>query len=169
MPAQYNGRVTMLNPGDLEELERAALGILGAGLAPSSVAGDPSFRLDVLIATSFALVQGLAPGSYLEPSGGATAAFQRRLTDAFHVLEDKKILGMGGPPPEVRISPGTGAFRAPGQDPIANFDQHPTVFDRHLAGRCLDEILRNGDVYRYVMGKYAESSEIWQRVYRQYM
>jgi hypothetical protein len=90
------------------------------------------------------------------------------LTDVVRHLEVKKILGMGGPPPEVWLSPGIPAVRAPGQDPIANFDQHPTVFDRHLAGRCLDEILRNEAIYRYIMGKYAESSEIWQRVYRQY-
>jgi hypothetical protein len=64
--AQYNGRVTSLNPGDLDQLERIALGVLGAGLAPSSVAGDASFRLDVLIGTCLELAKGLAPYASIE-------------------------------------------------------------------------------------------------------
>ena len=165
---RYNGAVAALNPSDLTELERVTLGVLGAGLAPSSVAHDDSFRLDVLTATSLALLRGLSESAFLAADGTATAAFQRELSDAYYDLDAKRILGLGGPPVDALIMPGAEAERRVDRGPLANFAQHPTVFDRYLAGRCLDELLRNPAVYRYIMGKYAESSEVWQRVYRQY-
>lgn len=160
--------MTALNPADLTELERIALGVLGAGLAPSSVAHDQSLRLDVLTAVSLALLRGLPADAFLNLDGNGTPAFQRELSDAYCDLDEKRILGLGGPPLEPLMMPGAEPVRRPDRRPLANFEQHPTVFDRYLAGRCLDELLRNGEVYQYIMGKYAESSEVWQRVYRQY-
>jgi hypothetical protein len=132
------------------------------------VAHDPSFRLDVLTAVSLALLRDLPESTYLETPERATPDFQRRLSDAYYDLDAKRILGVGGSPVQALIMPGTEPQRSIDRGPLANFEQYPTVFDRYLAGRCLDQLLTNTRVYRYIMGKYAESSEVWQRVYRQY-
>lgn len=162
--------MTTVNPEDLSELERVLLGVLGAGLAPSSVAGDPTFRIDHLTAVGLALLRGLSRQTFLNPAGpGATDAFQRALTEALHALEDRKILGVGSPPPDMVLTiDNQPAARIPRAE-VANFDQQPKVFDRYLAGRCLDELLNHPDVYRFIMDKYGESSEVWQRVYKQYL
>jgi hypothetical protein len=154
---------------DLSELERVALGVIGAGLVPSSVAGDASFRLDVLTAVCLALSRGLGPNEFLESDGAATAGFQAELATAYDDLDAKRIIGVGGPQADAILRPGEPQIRQtkPAQPP--NFDQGPTVFDRFLAGRCLDAILKHPDVYRFIMARYADSSEIWQRVYKQYV
>jgi hypothetical protein len=159
--------VTALNPGDLTETERVLLALLGAGLAPSSLAHDASFRLDYLSAVTLALVRGQPENAYLTPAGEAIPEVQRELSEAIYDLTDKRVLSAGGPSADPLVNlEGQQAPVADRSTPI-NFDQHPTVFDRYLAGRCLDELLRNTDVYHFVMAKYADSSEIWQRVARQ--
>jgi hypothetical protein len=166
--AYYNDSVTELQTSDLSELERVLLALLGAGLAPSSVANDPSFRLDVLSATTLALLRGLPGNAYLTSTGEATAELRAELTSAVYDLADRRVLDVGAPP--IDVFPSLESVAAPGYDRSVqiNFDQHPAVFDRFLAGRCLDELLRDAGVYTFVMGKYAESSEVWQRVYRQF-
>ena len=170
-PATTIEDVTTLNPDDLGELERVLLGVLGAGLVPSSIAADPSFRYDYLTAVSFALWQGLPRETYLEPDGTrATEVFQRQLSDAVYELEQRRVLVVSGPSPEVLLDPSAGASggAVPARrEAMANFDQEPAIFDRYLAGRCLDEILRNTAVYRFIMDKYADSSEIWQQHYKE--
>lgn len=163
--------MTTLNPEDLDELERVLLGVLGAGLVPSSIAGDPSFRYDSLTAVSFAMWQGLPRETYLEPSATrASEAFQRQLSDAVYDLEQRRVLVVSGPSPEMLLdldaSASGGAVHAR-REAMPNFDQEPAIFDRYLAGRCLDEILRNAAVYRFIMDRYADSSEIWQRHYKE--
>jgi hypothetical protein len=159
--------VTVPSIQELNELEKVALGVIGAGLAPSSVAHDRSFRLDTLTAISLALTRGLDRDAFLDVNGDASAAFQSELAGTYDALDRKRILGLGTPN-DALLMPGE-APRSPRDQQLPNFDQYPTVFDRHLAGRCLDELLKQPDVYRFIMGKYAESSEIWQRVYRQYV
>jgi hypothetical protein len=164
----YDKGVPALSSENLSPLERAVLAILGAGLAPASVAHDPSFRIDVLAAVILARIESKPDSSYLHAPGEATPEFQARTRDAIYDLTDKQILSTGGPP----IS---GFVDLEGQQRVLadrgtaiHFDQHPAVFDRYLAGRCLDELLRDPKVYAFIMGKYAESSEVWQRVYEQY-
>jgi len=179
--------VTVLTIHDLGELESVALGVIGAGLVPSSVAHDSTFRLDSLTAISLALSRGLPSDAFLSSDGSARPAFQSELAAAYYELDAKRILGLGGPPTNVLLEPGEGEIRRydPPKTPAAatpvtssargpaarlpNFDQYPTVLDRHLAGRCLDKLLKHPDVYTFIMGKYADSSEIWQRVYKQYV
>jgi hypothetical protein len=161
--------MTTCNPGDLSEIEQVLLGVLGAGLAPSSVAGDPSLRLDYLTAVSLALVRGLPREAYLVPGGAtATQAFQRELTDALYGLEERKILGVGAPPADVLLTPEIEQPARSTHEPVANFDYYPKVFDRYLTGRCVDTLLRNPAVYRFIMDKYADSSEIYQKHYQEY-
>jgi len=166
--------VAVLTIHDLSELELVALGVIGAGLAPSSVAHDSSFRLESLTAISLALSRGLPAAALLTSDGSAGSAFQAELAATYHALDAKRILGLGGPPTGVLLEPGDGEVRqqSVSKTPAArlpNFDQYPVVLDRHLAGRCLDELLKHPDVYTFIMGKYADSSEIWQRVYQQYV
>lgn len=157
-------------PEALSELERVTLGVLGAGLAPADLANDPTLRLDYVTAVSLALQRGLSETAYLEPGGGqARRDFQRELTDALYDLEQKGVLGVGGPPPGLMLDGSVQPPVRPARVEVANFDQPPKVFDRYLAGRCLDELLRQPAVYHFVMGKYADSSEVWQRVYKQYL
>lgn len=158
--------MTTYNPNDLNELEQILLGVLGAGLVPSNVAGDASFRLDYLCAVSLALIRAEPRETYLDPDGRkATPALQHDLTDALADLEQKRILSSGGS--ELLLTPDQPPSPAPHQQ-LANFDQHPKIFDRYLAGRCLDALLRNTAVYRFIMDKYADSSEVYQKNYQQY-
>jgi hypothetical protein len=156
-----------LEPAQLSELERVLLTVLAAGLAPSSIAGDPSFRLDVLCARTLALLRAEPPEQYLSSENQATPEFQRDLTAGIHGLMDRRILAAGGGDATAFLAlEGEPAPVVASAGPV-DFTTFPTVFDRYLAGRCLDELLRNTEVYRYIMGKYADSTEIWQRAARQ--
>ena len=168
MDLTYNWAVNTLSPSDLTELERTVLALLGAGLAPSSVANDAGFRLDYLTAVTLALLRNEPRDAYLAPDGAATPALRRDLSDAMYDLADRQVLAFEAAPanPLLNIEGGIDAKIADRSRPVS-FDQHPTVFDRYLAGRCLDELLRHPDAYRFVMGMYADSSEVWQRVYKQ--
>jgi hypothetical protein len=159
--------VNSINPGDLTDVERATLAILGAGLVTSSMAKDPSFRLDYLTAVTLAALRGEPEGAYLAEDGGATAAIQEQLSAALFDLTDRRILMAGPAPvnPLLNVDGGT-AFVAD-RSAVVNFDDFPAEFDRYLAGRCLDEVLRNPEAYHFIMGKYADSSEVWQRLYKQ--
>ncbi len=50
---------------------------------------------------------------------------------------------------------------------LVDLDRPPAIFDRYLSHQCLELLMRNKPVYDFVMGKYAESSEIWQRLREQ--
>jgi hypothetical protein len=168
LSVSYDKDVPPLNSSDLSELERVLLAILGAGLAPAAVANDPSFRLDLLSAETLSRLRGEPASTYLRSQSEVKPDFGVRVSDAIYDLEEKEVLSAGGPSPSGLID--LSGRQQPLVDrtvPI-NFDQHPTVFDRYLAGRCLDELLRHPDVYRFIMDKYADSSEVWQRVYEQY-
>jgi hypothetical protein len=167
LTAIYNRHVTTINPSDLTDLERVLLAVLGAGLAPSSLANDPSFRLDALCGTTLALLRGEPPLRYLMSDHEATPEFRASLSEAIYDLSDRRVLMSAEPAPSTFVAL-EGEQPAPTDRSVpVNFDFPPSVFDRYLAGRCLDELLRNADVYRFIMGKYAESSEIWQRIARQ--
>jgi hypothetical protein len=46
--------------------------------------------------------------------------------------------------------------------------KNPTVFDRHLSGICMEDLLSHPDreIYRFLMDRYAESGLHWQRLMR---
>jgi hypothetical protein len=115
-----------------------------------------------------ALLHGETDQRYLGSGGQATPQFQAELTAAIHGLTDRHILMAGGAGATafVGLDGLDGAPATPAAAPI-DFDSFPALADRYLAGRCLDDLLRNSAAYRYIMDKYAESSEIWQRSARQ--
>ncbi len=160
--------VNVLNPSNLTDLERVILAILGAGLVPSSVANDPGFRIDYLAAVTAALLRDEPEDAYLSQDGAPAPELVRELSDAIYSLGDRRVLALGAAPANPFIN--LDGAPPPASDRVIpiNFDQHPAVFDRYLAGRCLDELLRHPKVYRFIMDKYADSSEVWQRVYKQY-
>lgn len=167
LSVSYDRNVPPLNSSDLSELERVVLAILGAGLAPAAVANDSSFRLDLLSGETLSRLRGEPTSTYLQSQIEVKPEFRARVSEAIYDLEEKQVLSSGGPGPGLIDLSGRPQPQADRTNPV-NFDQHPTVFDRYLAGRCLDELLRHPEVYRFIMGKYAESSEVWQRVYEQY-
>lgn len=159
--------VESLNPSDLTEIERVLLAVLGAGLTPSAIANDVGFRLDVLSAIALALLRGEPQDRYLASSVTATPELQQALTEAVDDLTERRVLMTSEPPMATFLALEGSPAPLPSRTAPLNFDQHPTVFDRYLAGRCLDELLRHPDVYRFIMARYADSSEIWQRFTRQ--
>jgi hypothetical protein len=156
-----------VEPQQLSELERVLLTVLAAGLAPSALAGNPSFRLDVLCARTLALLRREPAQTYLASEAEARPDFQRWLSAAVHSLTDRRILVAGGESSSAYV-PIEGEPEPVGlSHELVDFNVFPAVFERHLAGRCLDELLRDPEVYRFIMDKYAESTEIWQRAARQ--
>jgi hypothetical protein len=153
---------------DLTDIQRALLAVLGSGIAPSSVANDERFRLDYLTAVTLALLRGEPRDIYAGENCVATADFQRQLADAMYDLADRRVLAVGAAPAMPVLSPDGESSPLADRTAPVSYDQHPTVFDRYLAGRCLDEVLRHPDAYRFLMDMYADSSEVWQRVYKQY-
>jgi hypothetical protein len=156
-----------LNPADLTDIERAILAIIAAGLAPSSVAGDRTLRLDYLTAVTVATLRGEEEDALLAPDGQASAAVQQEASIALYDLADRRVISLGSRPVAPLLNVDREPSFAADRNVAVNFDDFPNIFDRYLAGRCLDEVLRNPAAYRFIMGKYADSSEIWQRVYRQ--
>lgn len=159
--------MTTLNPGDLSELERVLLGVLGIGLAPSTLAGDPTLRYDYVTAVSLALWRGLPRDTYLDDGATLARDFQRELTAAVHALTQKRILEGEGPGSGVVLGLGGEPSMPVVPEEMADFNSQPRVFDRYLAGRCLDDVLKQPEVYRFIMDKYADSSEVWQRLYQE--
>jgi hypothetical protein len=159
--------VNDLNPGDLTDLERAVLAVLGAGLVTSSIAKDPEFRLDYLTAVTVAALRGEAEGAYLTAEGHPTAAIQEQTAAALFDLTDRRVLSVGPVPANPLLNIDGQTTVVVDRSISVNFDDFPAVFDRPLVGRCLDEVLRNPAAYRFIMRKYADSSEVWQRLYKQ--
>lgn len=149
---------------DLSPLEQAFLGVLALGLPPASLAGDPGLRLDVLTASAVALAEGRSEGHYL--AGDATAPeFEARLSAAVLELDRKGIIALTAPP-EINVTLVGVIADAAGRRHI-NFDQAPRIFDKYLAHACLEQLLQQPPVHAYLMRKYAESSEVWQRLMHQ--
>lgn len=150
------------NLSDLTPYERTYLGVVAIGLPPHTLVGDPWLRLDYLTAVSQALREGKPATAYLLGEGPEPQPdFLTVVKGAVWSLEEKGVIGTT--PPVVLF-----AFDVsrPGPPDFTKIDPNipPIVFDRYLAHRCLDELLANPAVYQFLMGKYAESSEHWQRL-----
>jgi hypothetical protein len=151
---------------DISSLQRVVLGVLALGLPPASLAKDTTLRLDVLAASVTALEEGQAEEHYLDPAGGTvTAEFDAQLTAAVIDLDKKGIISLGAPP-GINVAMMGGIGDADGWRRV-NFEQSPRIFDKYLAHECLEALLRQPEVHRYLMRKYGESSEVWQRLMRE--
>lgn len=155
-----------LHEGDLTPLQQAFLGVLALGLPPAGLAGDASFRLDVLTASACALQEGRPEAHYLA-AGGAAAQdeFEQRLSREVIDLDRKAVISLGAPP-GINVTM-MGGIGDPGGWRRVNFEQAPRIFDKHLAHDCLESLLRLPDVHAYLMRKYGDGSEVWQRLMRE--
>lgn len=154
-----------LRPADLTLLERTYLGVLDTGMVPANLAGDPSLRMDYIAAVCLALREELPRETYLDESRTQPSpAFLEQLTAAAQSLDQKRIISVGPPPPDLILSPDVPAVKAAG--PI-DFDQHPRIWDRYLAHACMEELFADSRVYPFLMGKYQDSGEVWARLYKE--
>ena len=154
----------VLQPSDLTPLQRTYLGVLDTGMVPADLAGDPTLRLDYVVAVCQALREGEPEDTYLD--GGATprASFLAGLTTAALDLDAKGVLSVGPPPADLLLSPEAPSRHTPTE---IDFEQRPRVLDRYLAHACLEELFADSRVYPFLMGKYQDSGEVWARLYRE--
>ena len=159
------GRETILHAADLSLIERTYLGVLDTGMVPSRLAGDPTLRLDSVTAVCLALREAKPGSAYLEGDGPEpSAAFLQDLTAAVVALDDKGVLSVGMPPPELVLSAETPRPRPAG--PL-DFDQRPRIWQRYLAHECMEELFSDSRVYPFLMGKYQDSGDVWSRLYKE--
>ncbi len=158
---------TVYYPEDLTDLERTYLGVLATGIVPARLAGDPWLRMDYITAVCLALQEGKPQTAYLDGEGPEiTPAFRDALTEAALALDAKGIIAAGTPLSEQVLSTDPALVR-PRPPRVIDFDQHPRIFDRFLAQRCMETLFQHPAVYPFLMGKYQDSAEVWGRLYRQ--
>ena len=155
---------------DLSPLARAYLGVIAMGLVPARLASDESFRIDYLTAICEALLAGRSVDA---PPGGdghePPAPFRDELRAAIAELDGLGVILAGGDGVTAML-PIIGSPMSkltPAQIARLDLNQPPRVLDNYLAHKALDAILSHPGVYAFLMGKYAESSEIWQRLVAQ--
>jgi hypothetical protein len=148
-------------PGDLDGLEKALLGVLCLGLPPSRAAGSDTFRVDHVTAVVAGLLDQGERGPYLQTGSEAvTAEFRVNLRAAIAALTEKGIVtqqaaGMPAAP---------GGFESGLAIDMVNPDEHPVVLDRYLAQQCMEELFNVPAVYPYLMERYAKAGEVWRRL-----
>jgi hypothetical protein len=153
--------MTTFEPHDLNELERALLGVLCAGLPPSRAAGSDTFRVDHVTAVVAGLMRNGEPGAHLGEDGIAVSAeFRVELRQAIASLAEKGVVadqaaGMPAAP---------GGYEAGLEVDMVNPDEHPAVLDRYLAQACMETLFNVPAVYPYLMERYASSGEVWRRL-----
>jgi len=158
---------TVYYPEDLTDLERTYLGVLATGIVPARLAGDPWLRMDYITAVCLALQEGKSQTAYLVGEGPEiTPAFRQALTEAALALDAKGIISAGTPLSEQVLSTDPELVR-PRPPPVIDFDQHPRIFDRFLAHRCMETLFQHPAVSPFLMGKYQASADVWGRLYRQ--
>jgi hypothetical protein len=148
-------------PGDLDAVERALLGVLCLGLPPSRAAGSDTFRVDHVTAVVAGLMASGAREQHLQPATEAvTTEFRSTLRATIESLTEKGIVtrqaaGMPAAP---------GGFEAGLAVDMVNPDEHPVVLDRYLAQLCMEELFNVPAVYPYLMERYARAGEVWRRL-----
>jgi hypothetical protein len=148
-------------PGDLDALEKALLGVLCLGLPPSRAAGSDTFRVDHVTAVVAGLLEHGERDPHLQPASEAvTPEFRASLRATIAALTEKGILtqqaaGMPAAP---------GGFEAGLAIDMVNPDEHPVVLDRYLAQQCMEELFNVPAVYPYLMERYAKAGEAWRRL-----
>ncbi len=145
-------------PGELEPLEIALLGVLCIGLPPSR-SSDDTFRVDHVTAVVAGLQQAARQDAYLLEDGVSISPdFRIALREAIHSLAAKSILT--SPAPDMPAAPG-------GYDPglqvdVVNPDEHPILIDSYLGQACMEVLFKIPAVYPYLMDRYAKSGEVWR-------
>lgn len=147
-------------PGDLEPLEVALLGVLCIGLPPSR-ASDDTFRVDHVTAVVAGLQQRDRGDVHLLPDGvSIEPEFRLALRGSIQSLAAKSILT--SPAPDMPAAPG-------GYDPglqvdVVNPDEHPILIDSYLGQACMEVLFKIPAVYPYLMDRYSKSGEVWRRL-----
>jgi hypothetical protein len=148
-------------PGDLDAIEKALLGVLCLGLPPSRAAGSDTFRIDHVTAVVAGLLEVGERAHHLQGGSDAvTPGFRITLRTTIEALTDKGIVtrqaaGMPAAP---------GGFEEGLAVDLVNPDEHPVVLDRYLAQLCMEELFNVPAVYPYLMDRYAKAGEVWRRL-----
>lgn len=156
--------MTALTVADLTPVERTYLGVLSLGLVSADQAHDDRFRMERVCAIVHALRQGLPEAALQDGDGCATPDFREELQTAIVDLDQKGIIGIGPPQDLVILRP---AAERPVGHADVEVNRHPPIFDRYLAQRCMDELMENETVHRFLIELYAESGEVWHTLYQQ--
>lgn len=147
-------------PGDLEPLEVALLGVLCVGLPPSR-SSDDTFRVDHVTAVVTGLQEQGRRDIHLLTDGVSIAPeFRLMLRKAIQSLAAKSILA--SPVENMPAAPG-------GYDPglqvdVVNPDEHPVLIDSYLGQACMEVLFKIPAVYPYLMDRYSRSGEVWRRL-----
>jgi len=154
---------------DLTPLQRTYLGVLSLGLVSADQAHDSRFRMEYVTAVTHALMQSKPAGAFTATRDGdghwAADALRGDLRAAIVDLDRKGVIGVGPPEDFVILKPAVAASDAAYGD--VELNRHPPIFDRFLAQRCMDELMENPAAHAYLMELYAESADVWGRLYKQ--
>lgn len=154
-----------LSVNALTPLEQVYLGVLALGLPSSKLAGDEFLRVDYLAAVAYALVRDEAPRSYLQREGPQCATeFEDDLRLAVRSLAAKDVLALETPPAGMGMIALHDRSALLDQNQEADLAEPAFVLDRFLSQQCLEALLRNREAYSFLMGLYAQTSEVWQRL-----
>lgn len=148
-------------PEDLTLLERVLLGVLSVGLPPSRAAGSDTFRVDHVTAVTAGLAESADARKYLAEDGTRLQpAFRAELRSTIEGLVEKGLLlrQVAGMPAAA------GGYEAGLLIDLVDPDEQPAVLDRYLSQLCMETLFNIPAVYPYLMGRYADSGEVWRRL-----
>jgi hypothetical protein len=148
-------------PGDLDAIERALLGVLSVGLPPSAAAGSDTFRVDHVTAVVASLEATGERSAYLAEDGArVTPEFRLRLRAAVESLTAKGLVMQQA----AGMPAAAGGYEAGLQLDLVDPDEHPVVLDRYLSQLCMEHLFNVPAVYPYLMERYSASGEVWRRL-----
>ncbi|HLZ72397.1 MAG TPA: hypothetical protein VKV26_21035 [Dehalococcoidia bacterium] len=157
--------MSTLNREDLTAVEQTYLGVLALGLVSADQAHDDRFRTGGICARTQALLEAAPAERYLDGDGQhAAPPFREALREAIIELDRKGIIGLGPPRDLVVLTPSPESREA--AYATLDIDRNPPIFDRYLAQRCMDALLSRPEIHAYLMGLYADSSDVWHELYQ---
>ena len=148
-------------PQDLDDLERALLGVLCVGLPPPRAAGDDSFRVDHVTAVIAGLLEGERHRHLGSDALRVTPAFRESLRATIEALAEKGLV-VADQPADMPAPPGS--FEPGVAIDVVDPDAHPVVLDRHLAQECMEALFNIPAVYPFLMERYSASGAVWRRL-----
>jgi hypothetical protein len=155
----------LLSVEDLSALECTYLGVLSVGLVPFELAKQSRFRMEYVCAVCHARMQALPHEAFLDGEHSAKAGFLDELRRALMGLDQKGIVGVGPPQDVVLLTPSPELVARSFMS--IDINKHPPIFDRYLAQRCMDLLFAQPTVHEFLLGLYADSSDIWGELYNQ--
>jgi hypothetical protein len=148
------------HPEDLDDLERALLGVLSIGLPPSRAAGSDTFRVDHVTAVIAGLMTG-EPARHLAADGiSVQPAFRTALRQAIQALAARGLVAVQA----AGMPSAAGGFEAGLEVDMVNPDEHPVLLDRYLSQQCMEVLFRRPEVYPFLMERYTSSGAVWRRL-----